>query len=83
LILRSRPGAKPPNSRLDPCPRRPPHQDPNQVSRYKTRHLLSLFALITLAVGVANYAVLRRSQSEIIEHEALRLAEVVTDQAIT
>jgi len=65
-------------------PLQPPQEDPHRASaRYKTRHLLSLFAVITLAVGVANYAVLRRSQSELIEHEALRLAEVVTDQALS
>lgn len=52
-------------------------RNPNRASS-----ALLLFALITLFVGGANYAALVWSQSRIIEHEALRVAEVVNSQAL-
>jgi hypothetical protein len=49
---------------------------------YKPRYLLLAFALIILAVGVINYVILTDSQRRIIEHEAVRIAEVATSQAM-
>jgi len=47
------------------------------------RHpVLLIFALIMGAVGVGTYAILVDSQRRIIEHEALRIAEVVALQAL-
>lgn len=40
------------------------------------------FALIVLAVCATNYLILVHSQKTIIEHEALRIAEVTTSQAL-
>jgi|CXWL01.1.fsa_nt_gi signal transduction histidine kinase len=47
------------------------------------RHpVLLIFALIMAAVGAGTYAILVDSQRRIIEHEALRIAEVVALQAL-
>lgn len=51
-------------------------------ARHRTSSTLFCFALILLFVGVANYWVLIWSQAKIIEHEALRIAEVVTSHAL-
>ena len=51
--------------------------------RSKTTFLLMAFALITLIVGGVSYFALVQSQSRIIEHEAIRIAEVVTNQALS
>lgn len=50
--------------------------------RYKPHYLLVMFGLIMLFIGTINYAILLHSQKQIIEHEALRVAEVVTTQAL-
>lgn len=48
----------------------------------KPRYLVLAFALIMLVVGVANYVILIDSQTRIIEHEAVRIAEIATSQAV-
>lgn len=45
------------------------------------RRLFMLFGVLIVAVGAVNYGVLVWSQQQIIEHEALRIAQVVTDEA--
>lgn len=53
------------------------------IKHYKQRYLLLLFATVMFLVGVIHYAILLYSQNQIIQHEALRVAEVVSDQALT
>ncbi|EXJ10775.1 hypothetical protein [Nitrincola nitratireducens] len=45
--------------------------------------VLVLLAVIILLVGIANYSILVWSQARIIEHEATRVAEVVTSHALS
>lgn len=45
--------------------------------------LLMAFAFIMSAVGIANYAALLYFQERIIEHEAIRSAEIVANHALT
>ncbi len=54
----------------------------NTLSKNR-RYSILCFLGITLAVVVIVYKVLISSQTTIIEHEALRVAAVVTDQAVT
>ncbi|OGB23002.1 MAG: hypothetical protein A3I66_08235 [Burkholderiales bacterium RIFCSPLOWO2_02_FULL_57_36] len=49
---------------------------------YNRRYLFLIFAAIVLVVGLVNYVVLVYSQASIIEHEAIRIAEVTTSQAV-
>jgi len=49
----------------------------------KPRHLPLVFAFIMVIVGLGIYAVLIHAQAQIIELEAYRVAEVVTNQALS
>ena len=51
--------------------------------RNRAAFLVLAFALIILLVGGICYLTLVRAQSRIIEHEAIRIAEVVTHQALS
>src|SRR5688572_11237882 len=48
----------------------------------KPRHLPLVFAFIMVIVGLGIYGVLIQAQKRIIELEAYRVAEVVTNQAL-
>jgi diguanylate cyclase (GGDEF)-like protein len=53
-----------------------------RLARLKSHAILFIFALIMLAVGGVHYLLISRSTMRIIEHEAVRTAEVATTQAI-
>ncbi|RAU18608.1 hypothetical protein DN062_07510 [Nitrincola tibetensis] len=59
--------------------------DPTQKQFCKgaSSFVLVLLAVIILLVGIANYSILVWSQARIIEHEATRVAEVVTSHALS
>ncbi len=52
------------------------------VKYRKPSHLLLLFAALMSLVGAINYMVLLHSQSQIIQHEVIRMAEIVVHQAL-
>ncbi|WP_211474768.1 ATP-binding protein [Collimonas humicola] len=49
--------------------------------QYSPRNLVMVFALIMVVVGVVNYFLMLKSQEELIEHDALKIAAMATDQA--
>ncbi|MES2205424.1 MAG: ATP-binding protein [Pseudomonadota bacterium] len=54
-----------------------------RFSKYrKPSHLLLLFAGLMSLVGAINYMFLLHSQSQIIQHEAIKMAEIVVHQAL-
>lgn len=54
-----------------------------QFSGNRAPYALFFFAAIILVVGGINYATMLWSQDRIMQHEALRVAEVVTHQALS